>query len=238
MNNAQLNFYCPSVPCYCCLGTTHHSKSLESPWPHINPTPYWFPLESKFYPFFLFIYFLLGRYWTCKRRPWEALRLRFVWEYKACMALIAEVELGLFLQLHPKTPVWSLSPVSMLIATHWIQQTFINSYIGLFVCSLIQDETSPFGRLLVLCCLITAQSGLPEVRPDPRRELPPAADETRSTSLLCLHSLLGRSTCLPPWSFAFELQNRTSCWSLPVSQMNKSKDRWNTECMILTLIST
>lgn len=65
MNNVQLKFYCPNVPSYCCLGRTHHSKSLESQWPHINPTPYWFPLESKFYPFLKKIYlfiFLQGRY--------------------------------------------------------------------------------------------------------------------------------------------------------------------------------
>lgn len=54
MNNVQLKFHCPNVPSYCCLGRAHHSKSLESQWPHINPTPYWFPLESNFYSFFFF----------------------------------------------------------------------------------------------------------------------------------------------------------------------------------------
>lgn len=62
MNNVQLKFYCPNVPSYCCLGRTHHSKSLDSQWPHINPTPYWFPLESKFYPFFFFKFIIIFFY--------------------------------------------------------------------------------------------------------------------------------------------------------------------------------
>lgn len=60
---------------------------------------------------------------------------------------------------------------------------------------------------------ISAQSAVcmcvPEARPDPGPEPLPATDETRSTSLLCLHSPLGRLTCLPPGSFGFEPQNRT-----------------------------
>lgn len=50
---------------------------------------------------------------------------------------------------------------------------------------------------------------VPEARPGPGREPPPATDETQSTSLLCLHSLPGRLICLPPGSFGFEPQNHT-----------------------------
>lgn len=82
---------------------------------------------------------------------------------------------------------------------------------GWFQCTVAQGYRYSVKELLSISAenAVSMCMWVPEARPDPGPEPLPATDETQSTSLLCLHSPLGRLTCLPPGSFGFELQNRT-----------------------------
>lgn len=140
MNNVQLKFYCPNVPSYCCLGRTHHSKSLDSQWPHINPTPYWFPLESKFYPFFFLIYFFIflqGRYWTCKKGRGKLSDWDLYASIKSAWLWLLKSSLDCF-RSHIQKRQFEVLPLRERLQS---------------ICWLLHTESSKLSLIVILACL-------------------------------------------------------------------------------------